>query len=415
MSRSSRREKREAARQRKLEVGERNNPHDEGAHSSVTPGLSGGTAAPAGAPSPVSPASAAPIAAVAAAPISAATAPTVPGAAPIAAVTAPVIGAGPTSGSTRNTGGARAETSAPVPRTSGPAARVSAARNTPAEAAPAPGPPPARPRTSATTACYVDFENVFFSTNQHGRKASVPRMVRLLNRLSRQVAGQGWAHTAVYANWDGIVTQARHAQDDWAMLGWRTVNVPTREDYLSQRTVKNMVDFVMSLDMLEDARDRGYDHFFIVSGDQDFCEVVERLKRLGRKVTVLALKPNLSFRLREAADDYIVWSFDDVTGDESMVVDSYKRLAQAAVVPGRAQQEEPYQVLLRAVRLAERDQGAGPVPWAVIRDEYFLKMVRMSSDEADRFVRELDKAGFVTMRKRKHRDGALHAYLSVPR
>lgn len=283
-----------------------------------------------------------------------------------------------------------------------------------AVATPPPVPAPVSKKTALTVACYVDFENVFFCTAQLGRKPSAARMVRLLNRLSREACGSGFAQTAVYANWDGIVTQARHVQDDWSMLGWRTINVATREDYLSQRTVKNMVDFVMSLDMLEDARDRGYDQFFIVSGDQDFCEVAERLQRLGRKVTVLALKPNLSFRLREAADDYIVWGVDDISGDEALPVDSYRRLAKAAAVPGRAQPEDPYQVLRRAVRLAERDQGAAPVPWPVIRDEYFLKMVDMNAAEADRFTRELDKAGFATLRRRKLADGGSQAYLTIP-
>lgn len=282
--------------------------------------------------------------------------------------------------------------------------------------APVSPPVPSRPAESfrsQRTTCYIDYENIFFCANEHQQKPSVPRVVRHLNRLSREVSGTGFSQTAVYANWDGIVTQARHGQDDWAMLGWRTINVPTREDYLSRRTIKNMVDFVMSLDMLEDARDRNFDHFFIVSGDADFCEVVERLKRLGRRVTVISLRPNLSFRLREAADECIVWSLDEIVGDEAMPVTSYRRLTQP---PNHAPPpEDPYQALRRAVRLAERDQGMGPVAWSVIRDEYFLKMVRMSAPEADRFTRELARAGFATLVYRRQRDGSQHAYLSLPR
>ncbi|MHB2017636.1 MAG: NYN domain-containing protein [Candidatus Xenobia bacterium] len=306
-----------------------------------------------------------------------------------------------------------------------PASEKPAAEPTPPPAPPVQAPVPVEPpmprpaaveKRSTSTACYVDYENVFFGASEHGQNPSVVRIVRHLNRLSREASGVGWSHTAVYANWDAMITQARHAQDDWAMLGWRTIAVPTREDYMSRRTIKNLCDFVMSLDMLEDARDRGYDHFFIVSGDADFCEVAERLKRLRRKVTVVSLRPNLSFRLREAADDYIVWGLDEISGDEQLPVTSYRRLAQpAATAPGALPSEDPYQVLRRAVRLAERDQGMVPVSWRVIRDEYFLKMVRMSETEADRFTRELARAGFATLVYRRLRDGSQQAYLSLPR
>ncbi len=264
-----------------------------------------------------------------------------------------------------------------------------------------------------TAACYVDFENLLYSSMAPGHTLSVPRIVRHLNRLGRQASGIGWNQTGVYAAWDNVVTYSRHAQDDWAMLGWRTVAVPTKEDYLSTRPVKNLVDFVMSLDMLEDARDRAWDHFFIVSGDADFCEVAERLKRLRRRVTVVALKPNLSFRLREAADDFIVWSFEDITGDEPLST-SYRRLVTPPVPRGR-QDEDPYQVLLRAVRLAERDQGVAPVTWRLIRDEYFLRMLPITEGDADRFVRELDRAGFVTVVSRRSRDGQSQVFLNIPR
>lgn len=266
-----------------------------------------------------------------------------------------------------------------------------------------------------TSACYIDFENVFYTAVQHGTRPAVLRMVRHLNRLIRQTTGEGFSQTAVYAHWDAMATHARNAQDEWAMLGWRTMGVPAREDITSNRVVKNMVDFVMSLDMLEDARDRGFEHVIIVSGDSDFCEVVERLKRLGRKVTVVALRPNLSLRLSEAADECVVWSFQDIVGDESLPESSYRRFEEVVKTPRRAQGEEPYQVLLRAVRLAERDQGMTPVAWVTIRDEYFRRMVTMAQDEADRFVDMLAEAGFVSLVRQRGRDGRSRTWLSIPR
>jgi uncharacterized LabA/DUF88 family protein len=263
-------------------------------------------------------------------------------------------------------------------------------------------------------ACYIDFENVFFSAHEQGFRPSVPRMVRQLNRLSRQRGGEGWASTGVYAHWDALAAQARHVQDDWAMLGWQTVAVPTREDYVSRRTVKNLVDFVMSLDMLEHARDRGYHHFCIVSGDSDFCEVVERLKRLGRRVTVVSLRPSLSLRLSEAADECIIWGVPDISGVDSLPEAAYRRFEEVVRGPGRAVGEDPFQVLMRAVRMAERDQGVAPVSWVIIRDEYFRKMASMSEDESDRFADMLSRAGFLTMVRKRGKDGKSHTYVSIP-
>lgn len=321
------------------------------------------------------------------------------------------------------------EAEAPSP----PAPGGDGARETPIPATPPPPPAPVTPASAASTsaprpastvgvryrpgtsACYIDYENVFYTAMQHGPRPAVLKMVRQLNRLIRQKTGEGWTHNAVYAHWDAMATHARNAQDEWAMLGWRTVAVPAREDLTSHRVVKNLVDFTMSLDMLEEARDRGYEHIVIVSGDSDFCEVVERLKRLGRKVTVVALRPNLSFRLSQAADECVVWGFADIVGDEALPESVYRRFEDVVRTPRRSQGEEPYQVLLRAVRTAERDQGVSPVAWVTIRDEYFRRMVVMAEDEADRFVDMLAEAGFVSLVRQKGRDGRSRAWLSIPR
>ncbi len=65
--------------------------------------------------------------------------------------------------------------------------------------------------------------------------------------------------------------------------------------------------------------------------------------------------------------------------------------------------------------MAERDQGAAPVPWTVVRDEYFLRMTAMDEAGADRFVRQLSDAGFVNYVSRRARSGGRVAYVSIPR
>jgi uncharacterized LabA/DUF88 family protein len=277
--------------------------------------------------------------------------------------------------------------------------------------------PRSHDRRSHFTACFVDFENLFFTASRHHEVLSVPRVAKLLSQLSRRACGDGWAYTQVYANWDGVVTESRHAQDDWSIMGYSTCNVPTREDYLTNRTVKNLVDFRMSLDMLELARDNPHwDHFVIVSGDGDFCEVAERLKRLRRRVWVVALKPSLSYRLGQAAEEHFVWSFEDVCGPHGLPSPSYSRMV-ASSSPAGAEgtgSEDLYQALLRLVRKAVRDHHVPAVLWSVVRDEYLCRSVRIAPAKADEVAHQLHQGGFVSLVKQT-RNGKSDLYISVPR
>lgn len=298
----------------------------------------------------------------------------------------------------------------PAPPAPAPPAPVLEAPR-PAERPPAPRPVERKP---VLTACYVDFENLFYNILKLNRAFNAASAARSLTRLSREVCGEGFAHTAVYANWDTLTTSARFAQNDWAQVGWRTVEVPTREDQISGRTVKNLVDFVMSLDILEDARDRGYDHFFVVSGDADFCEVVERLKRLRRRVTVVSLRNALSYRLNQAADQSVLWEPEEISGKDSFPLTPPRRAPR--VSPGLQRQPDRTELdMLRdAVRRAEEETGAGPIAWEVIRDEYYMPMARCDADEADALVRDLAAAGFVLLEPRRQANGSKRVYLRLP-
>jgi hypothetical protein len=198
------------------------------------------------------------------------------------------------------------------------------------------------------------------------------------------------------------------------MMGWTPVVVPSKEDYQSQRPVKNLVDFVMSLDILEQARDKPVEHFYIASGDGDFCEVVQRLKRLGKRVTVVALKANLSYRLQEAADDYVVCGLEDLTGSSPLIPGKYRKLPMARSQTVTAE-EDSFQVLRRAIREAEKDGGRSPALWQVVRDEYFLRMTTMRAEDADRFARDLAEAGFLTLVSRKDISGRSWTFVSLPK
>jgi len=271
-----------------------------------------------------------------------------------------------------------------------------------------------RARRLQRTACYVDFENLFYNVAETGRNFSVARAVRDLNHLSRQICGEGYVHTAVYANWDSISARSRHAQDDWAQVGWRTVAVPTREDQVSDRVVKNLVDFVMSLDILEEARDRGFEHLFLVTGDADFCEVVERLKRLRRQVTVVALKSSMSYRLRQAADRVFLWEVDEIAGKATFPLRPAQRPPKVSPGLRRDPDASELDLLRQALAAAQDDVGGAQVDWETVRDDYYLPLARCAPEEADALVRDLAHAGFILLEPQRVRDGSWRNFLRIP-
>jgi len=264
------------------------------------------------------------------------------------------------------------------------------------------------------TACYVDFENLFYRVVESGREFNTPRAVRSLVALSRKVCGEGFTHTAVYANWDSITASARFAQNDWAQVGWRTVAVPTREDQVSDRVVKNLVDFVMSLDILEEARDRGFEHLFLVTGDADFCEVVERLKRLRRQVTVVALKSSMSYRLRQAADRVFLWEVDEIAGKATFPLRPAQRPPKVSPGLRRDPDASELDLLRQALAAAQDDVGGAQVDWETVRDDYYLPLARCAPEEADALVRDLAHAGFILLEPQRVRDGSWRNFLRIP-
>lgn len=287
----------------------------------------------------------------------------------------------------------------------------------PSRATSGPQPQPAlagRPRRSLRTACYVDFENLFYTVvGDNERTFNVRNAVRELNGLSRVACGEGFVHTAVYASWDGILGRSRHIQEDWANHGWRPVPVPAKEDSVSGRLVKNLVDFVMSLDMLQDAYDRDYDHFFVVSGDADFCEVVDRLKRLRRKVTVVALSSALSFRLREAADDCHVWELEQLSGKDTLPLAPARKMPKVSPGLQAHPDADEWEKLKVAWRVAQEQFGTWRLDWETVRDEYYLVLARCGPEEADAFVRQLAEAGFVILKPYRARDGSQRHHLRL--
>jgi len=97
---------------------------------------------------------------------------------------------------------------------------------------------------------------------------------------------------------------------DWLDYnGYHVVTKPAREytDRGGHRRIKGNMDIEMALDMLDQAP--FVDHIILASGDGDFRAVVQRLQKMGVKVSVLSTRystpPMLSDDLKRQADELI--------------------------------------------------------------------------------------------------------------
>jgi len=76
--------------------------------------------------------------------------------------------------------------------------------------------------------------------------------------------------------------------------------------------VEKGVDTLIVIDMMAFAFNDTYDTAILVSGDEDFAVVVEKVKELGKHVEVANLGG--SFTLRQAADKYVMINQDFLDG-----------------------------------------------------------------------------------------------------
>jgi uncharacterized LabA/DUF88 family protein len=65
------------------------------------------------------------------------------------------------------------------------------------------------------------------------------------------------------------------------------------------------VDMLLAMDMLSLAYNNAFDTAILVSHDQDFVELVERVQALGKIVKVVGFKDMVSHELRKSCDDFV--------------------------------------------------------------------------------------------------------------
>ncbi|MCY3813532.1 MAG: NYN domain-containing protein [Gammaproteobacteria bacterium] len=145
-------------------------------------------------------------------------------------------------------------------------------------------------------ALLVDFENLVLSAGG-GREADCAALLAL-------AGGYGPVRVAnVYADWR--TRTMRDYPDGIHGLGVEFVQVLGRR---RGRVLKNAVDVRMAVDAVELVRDvPGIGVYVIVSGDRDFVEVVQALKRHGKTVVGVARRGAVGAELVGVCDRFVYY------------------------------------------------------------------------------------------------------------
>ncbi len=138
--------------------------------------------------------------------------------------------------------------------------------------------------TGNQVAVFIDYQNL--------RNADWSRIMAEAEKLGRIVIKRA------YADW------ARHRSDHHVLL-----NMGVDVEQVSSKRGKNAADIRIAIDAMDVLLDKrtNISHVFLVSGDGDFTDLVNRLKFYGKVVVGLGMKETTADYLREACDAYIYY------------------------------------------------------------------------------------------------------------
>ncbi len=136
-------------------------------------------------------------------------------------------------------------------------------------------------------AVFIDYQNL--------RNADWVRIMAEAEKLGRIVIKRA------YADW------TRHRSDHHALL-----SLGVDVEQVSSKRGKNAADIRIAIDAMDVLLDKRttISHVFLVSGDGDFTDLVNRLKFYGKVVVGVGMKETTADYLREACDEYIF--YDDL-------------------------------------------------------------------------------------------------------
>lgn len=177
-------------------------------------------------------------------------------------------------------------------------------------------------------AIYWDLQNVWLNQEQ------VNSLLDFANFKGRLIFQK------VYYN--SLCKNQAFAKDKRESLGFRYVDVPC--------PLKNSADNQLKSDLIDDILNSlPPDIVILVSGDGDFANPVQVLKKLGKKVIVFARQGNVKQKLKERADEFYFV-------DELPKLVEYKTSPKTASIQSKNTYEDAIQYLNKAIKIL-RDQG----------------------------------------------------------
>ncbi|GAB4547488.1 MAG: hypothetical protein Tsb0014_42160 [Pleurocapsa sp.] len=148
-----------------------------------------------------------------------------------------------------------------------------------------------------TTRVYIDGNNFRASVQSLNLKVNYTALKNILTQESDR---------AIVKFYDGVSHNINYAQkrlhERLKKLDYQVIALPKVEH--KDGTCKTIGDDMqIGTDILSEAKSG--DRVILVSGDGDFFPVVNKIKQKGIEVTVLANKNDLSYKLRQVANNYL--------------------------------------------------------------------------------------------------------------
>lgn len=85
-------------------------------------------------------------------------------------------------------------------------------------------------------------------------------------------------------------------------LGFKVRIFPLKHILATNELKEKGVDVALAMDVLELALEDGYDTAVVISHDEDFCELVDRVQRRGKRVAIGGFRSRISGKLIDVAD-----------------------------------------------------------------------------------------------------------------
>ena len=155
-------------------------------------------------------------------------------------------------------------------------------------------------------AVFIDGSNFHATTKALAFEVDYERLLSIFKEQGRLV--RAYYYTALPD--DNDYAPIRKLADWLDYNGYTMVTKQTRE-FTDQETgrkrIKGNMDMELALDMLKLAPQ--LDHIILVSGDGDFCRLIEEVQNLGIRVTVISSvkskPPLMADVLRRQTDDFV--------------------------------------------------------------------------------------------------------------